>query len=50
MFVSPHAPGKALGDELAAIITKAGTTYKVVKCVKYINATTGVFSINDPIS
>ena len=25
MFVSPHAPGKALGDELAAIITKAGT-------------------------
>jgi len=25
MFVSPHAPGKALGDELATIITKAGT-------------------------
>ena len=25
MFVSPHAPGKALGDELAAIITRAGT-------------------------
>lgn len=25
MFVSPHAPGKSLGDELAEIITKAGT-------------------------
>jgi hypothetical protein len=25
MFVSPHAPSKALGDELATIITKAGT-------------------------
>lgn len=25
-------------------------TYKPVRCVKYINSTTGVFSVNDPIS
>lgn len=37
-----------LSDELT--VNTAGTTYKVVRCVKYINATTGVFAINDPIS
>jgi hypothetical protein len=37
-----------LSDHLT--VNTAGTTFKVVRCVKYINATTGVFTINDPIS
>lgn len=31
-------------------ITADTHTYKPVRCVKYINATTGVFAINDPIT
>lgn len=37
-----------LSDELT--VATSGTTYKVVRCVKFINSTTGVFSINDPIT
>lgn len=37
-----------LSDELT--VNTGATTYKVVRCVKYINATTGVFAFNDPIS
>jgi len=37
-----------LSDHLT--VNTAASTYKVVKCVKYINSTTGVFSINDPIT
>lgn len=37
-----------LSDHLT--VNTAASTYKVVRCVKYINSTTGVFSINDPIS
>lgn len=37
-----------LSDELT--VNTAATTYKPVRCVRYINSTTGVFSINDPIS
>lgn len=37
-----------LSDELT--VNTGATTYKVVRCVKYINSTTGVFAINDPIS
>jgi hypothetical protein len=37
-----------LSDELT--VNTAGTTYKVVKCVKYLTSTKGVFSFNDPIS
>lgn len=37
-----------LSDELT--VDTAATTHKVVRCVKFINSTTGVFSINDPIA
>lgn len=37
-----------LSDEVT--VNTAASTYKVVRCVKYLNSTTGVFSINDPIS
>lgn len=37
-----------LSDELT--VTTAATTYKPVRCVKFINSTTGEFVINDPIS
>jgi hypothetical protein len=31
-------------------VNTAATTYKPVRCVRYINDTTGVFAINDPIA
>lgn len=31
-------------------VNTAGTTYKVVRCQKFLTSTLGVFSINDPIS
>lgn len=37
-----------LSDEVT--INVAGTTYKVVTIVKYLSATSGIFSINDPIT
>lgn len=37
-----------LSDELT--VNTAATTYKVVRCVKYLSSTSGLFSINDPIS
>lgn len=37
-----------LSDEVT--VNAAGTTNKPVRCVKFLSATLGVFSINDPIS
>lgn len=37
-----------LSDELT--VNTAASTYKVVKCVKFINSTTGAFAICSPIS
>jgi hypothetical protein len=42
--------GRSFDLHNATTVNTAGTTYKPVRCVKYINATTGVFAINDPIA
>ncbi len=38
------------GGSDAGKVDAAATTYKVYKCVKFISATSGEFSINDPVT
>lgn len=42
--------GRSYDMSNATTVNTGATTYKVVRCEKYLTSTLGVFSVNDPIS